>query len=1097
MSVSATQSSLFPDDDNIMKDRFLMATHSIAANDATFEECDLQIDPSFDHCFSSLTQSLMQNSSLKKLRLRSIIRYGNNSLSSKELAIALKISLTLTDVDLRLYGLTDLNELAHFVQVNWTLKRLSLNGNPISGEVEKAFATALKVNATLTELVLEFCQLTDIKELSEAFKVNRSIKKLNLSNNQFTNAGEVALASVLKANNVLIEVDLVCCSLSGAELAEGLKVNRSVTKLNLFANSMSKAGQVVLGSALKENFSLRDLSLMRCNLTNIKEIAEGLLKNRSLTKLDLTENSFGDAGVSALADSLKLNDTLTMLDLSKCGLLGIGDLAETLKSNRTLKSLNVGWNIHCVAPQQLGAALKDNSGLTELDMSGCCRHFESLPEALKINRTLLKLSLCGDSIGLYEEHVNAIINVLKKDNSTLTELNLRESHFTGITNLASMLTSNRSLKTFALTRAKFDNIGCKAIAAAIKVNFTLTSLDIGWCGIFMNVKEFIESFAENRSIRQLSFQGNDIENIGSKAFADVLRINDTISDLDLGWCRISDISELGETLKNNSSLTRLSLRENYLGKAGGNALLAALKVNTTLVDRGDFSNDKIDDIIKNQIDERIRFNKSLKQQVKQSNTKEKEAKTIASAAAKPANLASGAPKIVQPPQAVVNPVIPVIPPAAVSPNNLKVVTPVPVIGGQINAVAASLDQVMIDQLKALPAKHEALAKEVQRFAVIDIATLEMLVGRANQLERMFEEDAKAVFNKQEKDLIKENPNLQIYNLFFARLLSGTWMACQSINSGMVGNAESSNADYFTQGLDQIGQRITGLGLATGFLSLLMKGWSYREKKQAVQRMSMLFSDLETAFKELSQFSRQATLAQRKEILSLQAPQGIVDKLKEGIKDLVGYIVASDANTPLKRKAEEDCNKILTAIKEGRLPQQPNMDELLSVIMGVGFKYQSPISANAVSSSKVSPSHASASSPVSALDLNVFEIAEQLRKLQAKDADREMEKKRLEAEMIKMKEDMAKLKSHLPPDSDVEAGQDQLQLQISKSKQRATNPNSATSHAVIIHHTTELRTEIAVIKAKQNEQDSDILANKANLAAIKQQTDRQKETCIIA
>jgi len=385
--------------------------------------------------------------------------------------------------------------------------------------------------------------------------------------------------------------------------------------------------------------------------------------------------------------------------------------------------------------------------------------------------------------------------------------------------------------------------------------------------------------------------------------------------------------------------------------------------------------------------------------------------------------------------------------------------------------------------------------------VLDTQVLELLRGRSEQLQRLFEEDTKTEFNKQEKDRINANPSLQIYYQFFVRLFNGTWMACQSINSRMVDNSEMYASDYVGQGVDQIGRCIPGIAMATGFFALAIQGWNYRDKRQAVQRMALLFPDLDTAFKQLSQLARQATLAQEKEISSMAPPQGVIAKIKEGIKDLTAFILASDANTPLKRKAEEDCKTLLKAIKEGKLPSQPTLNDLLCVIMGVGYKYQLPVAATASSTAtllpEVFPNHfATAPIPTPtatpAAHANVLEMAEQLHKLQAKDAERE-------SEMQKMKEEMSKLKSQLPAAQNVECGDDQMQLQLSSSKQmsHATNASTAATHVTLLHETTVLRAEIDVIKAKQNEHSDDIGTHQAKLAALEKKARKKEEaTCII-
>lgn len=405
------------------------------------------------------------------------------------------------------------------------------------------------------------------------------------------------------------------------------------------------------------------------------------------------------------------------------------------------------------------------------------------------------------------------------------------------------------------------------------------------------------------------------------------------------------------------------------------------------------------------------------------------------------------------------------------------------------STTATLDNETIEKLKALPEKHNALAEKVQKLAVIDANTLHTLQGRSEQLLRLFEEETKTTQNSNEKTQINANPNLQVYYQFFARLLNGTWMACQSINSGMVDNSETYKTDYVGQGLDQIGQRIPGISLVTGFFSAAIKGWNFREKKQAVQRMALLFPDLDTAFSQISQLARHVTLAQQNEITSMQPPKGIKQKLTEGVKDLTAWIIAEDANTPLKRKAEEDCKKLITAIKEGEITTQPTLSELLSLILGTKVNYR-PI---ASSSEVISPSTAAAApaaAPASPQSPQTDSIViEQLREMQKRDAEREVEMKR-------MKDELAKLKAQMPSDEETMFGDDEAQLKLSKSKQ-LQSPTAAAADAGKSHivQTTMLTAHLTVTSAKVNEHSDDIARLEAEVAALRKKN--QNKDCIIA
>ena len=75
-------------------------------------------------------------------------------------------------------------------------------------------------------------------------------------------------------------------------------------------------------------------------------LAEALKVNSTLTVLNLADNGTGDQGATGLAEALKVNSTLTELNLegSDTGDQGATSLAEALKVNSTLTVLDLRVN---------------------------------------------------------------------------------------------------------------------------------------------------------------------------------------------------------------------------------------------------------------------------------------------------------------------------------------------------------------------------------------------------------------------------------------------------------------------------------------------------------------------------------------------------------------------------------------------------------------------------------------------------------------------------------------------------------------------------------------------------------------------------------
>eukprot|EP00435_Cladocopium_sp_Y103_P016880 s1665_g4.t1 len=87
-------------------------------------------------------------------------------------------------------------------------------------------------------------------------------------------------------------------------LGEALKVNVTLTNLDLRENNIGTAGAQALGEALKVNNTLTNLYLWQNDIgaAGALALAAGLRQNRGLDMLVLSRSSVGDEGRQALED---------------------------------------------------------------------------------------------------------------------------------------------------------------------------------------------------------------------------------------------------------------------------------------------------------------------------------------------------------------------------------------------------------------------------------------------------------------------------------------------------------------------------------------------------------------------------------------------------------------------------------------------------------------------------------------------------------------------------------------------------------------------------------------------------------------------------
>jgi len=230
---------------------------------------------------------------------------------------------------------------------------------------------------TLSQWCIRYIGDAGAAAIAEALKVNKSLTALDLWDNNFSDAGAAALAEALKVNKSLAVLHLYNNSIGDAgagALMEALKASKSLTKLYICQNSIGAAGAAGLAEALKVNKSLTKLYISWNSIgdAGAAALAEALKVNKSLPTLDISSNSIGDAGAAVIAEALKVNKSLTTLDITynSIGAAGAAVLAGALKVNKSLTTLNIHSNsIGDAGAAVLAEALKVNKSLTTLNVS--------------------------------------------------------------------------------------------------------------------------------------------------------------------------------------------------------------------------------------------------------------------------------------------------------------------------------------------------------------------------------------------------------------------------------------------------------------------------------------------------------------------------------------------------------------------------------------------------------------------------------------------------------------------------------------------------------------------------------------------------------
>ena len=218
-------------------------------------------------------------------------------------------------------------------------------------------------------------------------------------------------------------------------LGEWLKLNNSLESLEISNNNIKDNGLTKILSTIPN--TLVRLIASDCNLTcdGAENIGKTLRTNITLKHLEISKNPIGDNGISAISDSLhsKNNKTLIQLVVVSCEFhsKGAESVGEMMKANKTLKFLNVSNNLigdDGISAIASGIISNTSTALIELNISGYEFHSKgtkSIADVLKANTTLKSLNISRNNIG--DDEISTLGHGIQ-DNTTLTELHL-ESKF--------------------------------------------------------------------------------------------------------------------------------------------------------------------------------------------------------------------------------------------------------------------------------------------------------------------------------------------------------------------------------------------------------------------------------------------------------------------------------------------------------------------------------------------------------------------------------------------------------------------------------------------------------------------------------------------
>eukprot|EP01118_Nematostelium_gracile_P006263 TRINITY_DN2017_c0_g1_i10.p1 TRINITY_DN2017_c0_g1~~TRINITY_DN2017_c0_g1_i10.p1 ORF type:complete len:549 (+),score=87.44 TRINITY_DN2017_c0_g1_i10:184-1647(+) len=401
-------------------------------------------------------------------------------------------------------------------------------------------------------------------------------------------------------------------------IAQTIMLNNTITDLNLESHPF---GREVM-NAIKINSTIQTLNLYDCYCDDsIFENTNGT--SSSLTSLNIARNQFD---FTYVAEWLKYNVNLKSLTLSGSQIIGNARNAfcEWLPNQSTLTELQILNASDDFGGIKLKTCFKNHGKLQRFSLqaahySSVTKEGLSMLESLSFNKDLHHLDLSKSFYCGYSAPISQLIDSLP----LLTELHLGYCLLDN--QISEAFRRNSTLRTLDLNNCFGDEDDMIIVCEALHDHPNLTWLNLGTNSCYEGTKngvstiakllqtqiplktlyfdgyyplktdplddvqgmaDLVEVLKDNHTLTLLSLSGIQCKDKGAILLAECLSINNTLTELNLERNSIEDdgMIAIAQSLEKNSSLKTLDFDFNHISKMAFDSVLKMLDINTTLTE---------------------------------------------------------------------------------------------------------------------------------------------------------------------------------------------------------------------------------------------------------------------------------------------------------------------------------------------------------------------------------------------------------------------------------------------------------------------------------------------------------------------------------
>ncbi|KAM6968562.1 protein phosphatase 1 regulatory subunit 37 [Tautogolabrus adspersus] len=359
------------------------------------------------------------------------------------------------------------------------------------------------------------------------------------------------------------------------QLQQGVCVGGGVKCLDLKGERLDQRSCEALEAVVKSlHFDFINLQAAQLEENGAASLLDMILYYESTTHLDISDNSsMGTSCWRALAHLIKQSVRLSRLDVCNVPLVDYPaqSLSKALLTGR-LTALHLhNAQLSGVPLYTLISALRSNKALKELHLTdnqlNSYQDALQLGDLLRYNTTLQTLQLSNNNVA--DAGLEELCDGLRHQAAGLKVLLLRNNQITadGMVHLAKALPVLRVLQVLDLGENLLGNEGIQEIREPLMQNLSVLQLGLAKTDITCEGAVALAEFlAESHQIEQLDLRHNEVKVGGLMALCLALRINSSLTALDVDPHRPSQ--ELDEFLTETQKRLQSEIVQRCIANAG-------------------------------------------------------------------------------------------------------------------------------------------------------------------------------------------------------------------------------------------------------------------------------------------------------------------------------------------------------------------------------------------------------------------------------------------------------------------------------------------------------------------------------------------------